>query len=126
MRMFVKAGLISLAVSIAACSNSFQATSPHSDGALTIEEIYEQHQTTSGQVHERLHFLPQGATHLRGYSRDVHNELSLHFPRLPNPTIVMYIFPHLSSEGVPVPGYSTTFSMYEATEFALPDEILSR
>ena len=43
------------------------------------------------------------------------------FPRLPNPTLVMYIFPHLAGDaGAPVPGYTTAFPMYEQVEYALP------
>ena len=36
----------------------------------------------------------------------------------------MFVFPHLAErEGVPVPGYATTFPMYERVEYALPGEI---
>jgi conjugative transfer region lipoprotein (TIGR03751 family) len=45
------------------------------------------------------------------------------FPRLKNPTLILYVFPHLSHEGhIPVPGYATGFSFYETIEFALPGE----
>jgi len=63
---------------------------------------------------------------LEGYTRDAHNEIETIFPRLPNPTLVMYVFPHLvTEERVPVPGYVTTFPMYERVEYALPGEISS-
>ena len=36
----------------------------------------------------------------------------------------MYIFPHLAgAERVPVPGYATTFTLYERVEYALPGEV---
>jgi hypothetical protein len=36
----------------------------------------------------------------------------------------MYVFPHLASdERVPVPGYVTSFPMYERVEYALPGEV---
>ena len=61
---------------------------------------------------------------LAGYIRDAYNELDAHFPRLPNPTLVMYVFPHLAGvERLPVPGYSTTFPMYRQVEYALPGEV---
>ncbi|MCH8945078.1 MAG: TIGR03751 family conjugal transfer lipoprotein, partial [Proteobacteria bacterium] len=61
---------------------------------------------------------------LAGYLRDAFNELEAHFPRLPNPTLVMYVFPHLvGEERVPVPGYATTFPMYRQVEYALPGEV---
>ena len=45
------------------------------------------------------------------------------FRRLPNPDLVMYVFPHPSPEsGYPVPGYSTVLPMYERVEYALPGE----
>jgi len=60
---------------------------------------------------------------LAGYSRTAHTELETIFPRLPNPTLVMYVFPHLAgAERVPVPGYATTFTLYERVEYALPGE----
>ena len=70
--------------------------------------------------------LVSGEAALYGYTRDGHSELETTFPRLPNPTLVMYVFPHLASEErVPVPGYVTTFPMYERVEYALPGEVSS-
>ncbi|MGE4545994.1 MAG: TIGR03751 family conjugal transfer lipoprotein [Pedobacter sp.] len=56
------------------------------------------------------------------YTRTANNELKSLFPRLPNPTLVMYVYPHLASSGVPVPGYSTAFPMYDTVQYALPGE----
>ena len=67
---------------------------------------------------------PSGDASLDGYTREAVNELETTFPRLPNPTLVMYVFPHLASEErVPVPGYVTTFPLYERVEYALPGEV---
>ncbi|MFF0977525.1 TIGR03751 family conjugal transfer lipoprotein, partial [Proteus mirabilis] len=44
------------------------------------------------------------------------------FPRLPNPDMVMYVFPHLSAGNLPVPGYSTVFPFYHQVQYALPGE----
>lgn len=68
---------------------------------------------------------PQSAeADLGGYVRDAFNELDRHFPRLPNPTLVMYVFPHLAGEErVPVPGYATTFPLYTQVEYSLPGEL---
>lgn len=63
---------------------------------------------------------------LAGYSRTAHTEIETIFPRLPNPTLVMFVFPHLAgAERVPVPGYATTFTLYERVEYALPGEVPS-
>jgi conjugative transfer region lipoprotein (TIGR03751 family) len=59
---------------------------------------------------------------LEGYSRDSRNEIESQFPRLPNPDLVMYVFPHLSDQGYPVPGYSTVLPLFERVEYALPGE----
>lgn len=49
--------------------------------------------------------------------------LNQQFPRLPNPDLVMYVFPHLAGEeAVPVPGYSTVFPLYRHVPYALPGE----
>lgn len=124
MIMLVKVGLISLSLSIASCSTSFLNKVRHSGNAKTIEQIYTGHEALIAPVARSVPYLPNSDTSLKGYTRDVNNELSLHFPRLPNPTIILYVFPHLSLEGTPVPGYSTTFPMYETVEYALPWEIL--
>jgi conjugative transfer region lipoprotein (TIGR03751 family) len=57
-----------------------------------------------------------------GYTREAATEIDARFPRLPNPDLVMYVFPHLSADGYPVPGYSTVVPMYERVEYALPGE----
>ena len=68
--------------------------------------------------------LADGEADLAGYSRDAYNELDTIFPRLPNSTLVLYVFPHLAGEErVPVPGYATTFPLYERVEYALPGEV---
>jgi len=57
------------------------------------------------------------------YTRDAEREVDRLFVRLPNPDLVMYIFPHLTGRHpVPVPGYSTVFPLYEHVQYALPGE----
>lgn len=63
------------------------------------------------------------AGRLSAYTRNAANELDFLFKRLPNPTLYLYIDPHLTgAEGVPIPGYTTAFPMYERDHWALPDE----
>ena len=46
------------------------------------------------------------------------------FSRLPNPDLVLFVFPHLAGdEAVPVPGYATVLPLYERTRYALPGEV---
>ncbi|WP_336844125.1 TIGR03751 family conjugal transfer lipoprotein [Providencia rettgeri] len=56
------------------------------------------------------------------YTRTQSSEIHQQFPRLPNPDMVMYVFPHLSSGNLPVPGYSTVFPFYHQVQYALPGE----
>ena len=53
----------------------------------------------------------------RSYSRTQESEISL-----PNPDMVLYVFPHRAEGNSPVPGYSTVFSFYSQTQYAMPGE----
>ena len=116
-------GLISIVVCLTSCTSAFQTGSPIPDTGPTIAQVYEEHMTMNAFGQYETGMLHDGGSGLEGYSRDVYNELSVHFPRLPNPTIIMYVFPHLSFEGTPVPGYSTMFQLYPRTHYALPGEV---
>jgi len=57
------------------------------------------------------------------YTRHAQNEIYSQFHRLPNPDLVMYVFPHLAgTDPVPVPGYSTVFPLYQRVQYAMPGE----
>ncbi|EAS1759880.1 TIGR03751 family conjugal transfer lipoprotein [Salmonella enterica] len=59
----------------------------------------------------------------RSYTRNAANEIHSQFVRLPDPDLVMYVYPHLTGDSpVPVPGYSTVFSFYTQVQYALPGE----
>lgn len=44
------------------------------------------------------------------------------FEWLPNPTLHLYVFKHLTEDGLPVPGYTTFFKMYRQDVIAEPGE----
>jgi len=57
------------------------------------------------------------------YTRTAANEIYRQFERLPNPDLVMYVFPHLAGgEPTPVPGYTTVFPFYQRVQYAMPGE----
>ncbi|WP_454868447.1 TIGR03751 family conjugal transfer lipoprotein [Pseudomonas farris] len=59
------------------------------------------------------------------YTRTAQNEIRSQFHRLPNPDLVMYVFPHWAgTDPVPVPGYSTVFPLYQRVQYAMPGERL--
>lgn len=64
------------------------------------------------------------AAELTHYTRTAANEAKNLFPRLPNPDLIMYVFPHLSAsaEPVPIPGYTTVFPFYGRVQYAQPGE----
>lgn len=119
--------LVWTSVLLAGCSSTKDTVLPQ-DGP-TMKAIYDQHlRAVQKPDHRRVlggQPLPQaGIEHYRGFVRDAATEIDTIFPRLPNPTLVMYVFPHLSGhERTPVPGYVTTFPFYETVEYALPGEV---
>ena len=118
-----------LALTLTGCASTKETVLPQ-DGP-SMKAIYDSHlqalgardpQAFRGGLDGRP--LASGTPSLEGYTREAYNELETTFPRLPNPTLVMYVFPHLASdERVPVPGYVTSFPMYERVEYALPGEV---
>lgn len=57
------------------------------------------------------------------YTRTARNEVYRQFKRLPNPDLVMYVFPHLAgTDPVPIPGYTTVFPLYQRVQYAMPGE----
>jgi len=125
--LIIALGWISLVLS--GCASTKDAVLPQ-DGP-PMKAIYEQHiQQLSARdplvIRNELgsRSIVDGDGSLHGYTREAHNEIDTTFPRLPNPSLVMYVFPHLAGgEQVPVPGYMTTFPMYERVEYALPGEM---
>ncbi len=121
--------LVIVLISLAGCAGSKDTILP-SDGT-TMKTIYARHfsdigmrDTMSVRTELKSRPLETDSADLAGYLRDAFSELDAHFPRLPNPTLVMYVFPHLvGEERLPVPGYATTFPMYRQVEYALPGEV---
>lgn len=66
----------------------------------------------------------EGDVALSNYVRTEKNQLELKFRTIPNPTMYMFVAPHLAThEQVPIPGYLTKFKMWEREHYALPGEI---
>ena len=64
-----------------------------------------------------------GTADLAGQPRAAADQLNQRFARLANPTLILYVFPHLGANNqYPIPGYSTAFSLYEQVYYALPGE----
>ena len=120
----IKALAVGLAiVGLAACSTSKDRVIPQ-DGP-DMASVYAQHQRAAGLTSttgtQRL--AADSDTDLFGYTQQASNEIEQVFPLLPNSQLVLFVFPHLSAEGAPVPGYSTAFPMYEVDQYAMPGEL---
>jgi conjugative transfer region lipoprotein (TIGR03751 family) len=134
MRMHYRVlGLVaSTSALLGGCASTKDSVLPQDGPAM--QAIYEQHMSGLGQQSPQAlrgglgdRAIVSGDVALEGYTRDAAHEIDNLFPRLPNPTLVMYVFPHLShEERVPVPGYATAFPMYERVEYALPGEVPGR
>jgi len=123
--------IVSISLVLGGCAGTKERVLPQ-DGP-PMEAIYDAHMRELGAqdptvVRGALGARPvnTGEEDLHGWTREAFNELDVSFPRLPNPSLVMYVFPHLAgAERTPVPGYATTFPLYERVEYALPGEVAS-
>lgn len=120
---------------LSGCATGSKDTVLPQDGP-TMKEVYEHH--FNGDVHHQQsegrqtvitnnirqsRLRDNRPDDLPQYTRNAKNEIQTLFPRLKNKTLIMYVFPHLSKgDRHPVPGYSTAFTFYEKTEYALPGE----
>ncbi|WP_307941973.1 TIGR03751 family conjugal transfer lipoprotein [Pseudomonas mosselii] len=121
---------VMLATGMTGCTTNSEKLLTH--GGRSIDQVWRQE--TGGDPSQRL--LLDARQALRrpldepgsngsasSYSRTAQNEINRLFHRLPNPDLVMYVFPHLAgSDPVPVPGYSTVFPLYQRVQYALPGE----
>lgn len=115
-----------LALVISGCSTSQETLLPV-DENTTMMSIWSRHgggrSLADARSQLRRPLTTITAQEQQGYPRTAANEVQSQFRRLPNPDMVMYVYPHLSgSEGVPVPGYSTVFPLYTQVRYALPGE----
>lgn len=129
--------LVAAVAVLVGCATSKEELMPH--GGRTMQDIWhhEAGEGGSGQA-ARCHLLDARQSLRRPlsdadmhmapeqqarYTRTAANEIHRQFHRLPNPDLVMYVFPHLAgTDPVPVPGYSTVFPLYQRVQYAMPGE----
>lgn len=119
-----------LCLLLAACSSQ-NGRGVLPTGGPTMAEIYSQKMQADDSSLNALRnqanagWLGAADSSQYGYTRTANNELSNLFPKLPNPMIVMYVYPHLAGQDqAPIPGYSTAFTLYEKDHYALPGELV--
>lgn len=109
-------------VLLSGCAQSAREQVFEAEGP-SVEEIWHGSAGTQGVAAHIVGFNPGGEFGAAAWTRNAESELDALFPQLENPRINLYIFPHLSEGGHPVPGYLTHFFLYESTRnWALPGE----
>lgn len=128
--------VVVLALSLGGCSTNKDELLPHGDASMM--DVW-QHGTMDGAGSSSSRTLLDARQELRrpldepqmvrqrasadAFTRTPQNEIYSQFKRLPNPDLVMYVFPHLAgTDPVPVPGYTTVFPMYQRVQYAMPGE----
>ena len=119
-----------LCLVLAGCSTDKETLLPH--GEQTMRDIWngtgsqgtqQQLLDARQQLRRPLAQADFSASLQEPYTRTETNEIHNLFPRLPNPDLVLYVYPHLSgTEQAPIPGYSTVFPFYQRVQYALPGE----
>ena len=137
-RIWTEAAAILLAVMmLGGCATSKDQLLPHGDS--TMLDVWQQEAGGSDAGGQAARQLLDARQSLRrplteadvqatraanaAYTRTASTEIHRQFWRLPNPDLVMYVFPHLAgTDPVPVPGYSTVFPLYQRVQYAMPGE----
>jgi conjugative transfer region lipoprotein (TIGR03751 family) len=136
-RISTNASIVILAALLAGCATTKDKVLPHGDA--TMLDIWNQQTGGSAGAAQAARQLMDAREALRrplsmtdeahtpvdngAYTRTAQNEITQLFHRLPNPDMVMYVFPHLAgTHPTPVPGYSTVFPFYERVHYAMPGE----
>lgn len=120
MQLLMRLIAIAVMLLISACSShsSFEWEDTGSNDTIELYRSIERPHDISKSV--RL--LGSNSTDLYGYSRTEADALATRFPVLNNPTFALYVFPHINKDNIPIPGYITTFKLYQGDIFALPGE----
>ncbi|WP_432764973.1 TIGR03751 family conjugal transfer lipoprotein [Halomonas elongata] len=123
---------LAVMVGLSGCATSKDELMPHGD--TTMKELWQGGAASGGESLTQKGLIDARSTLRREvsdgamvdqrvhYTRTAANEIYSRFARLPNPDIVMYVYPHLAGGEVPVPGYSTVFSLYRQPQYAMPGE----
>lgn len=120
-----------------ACTVFVPRDSPLPRDGATMEQIYQQHNDGTGEAGAASSASRSPRDRLVARSlieddevvaqrRRLSEPLDNHFERMPNPDLVMHVYPHLARGRYPVPGYDTVFPMYEGVTYALPGEVAPR
>lgn len=119
-------------LSLTSCSSMFTSKMP--SGSNSMQQSYDSaiNGATSNDsidaVRSRMHYVSNTNTQHLQEIQSNGNAIDSQFARLPNPNIVMYVYPHQAGSGnnlTPVPGYSTVFPLYQHVQYAMPGDMIA-
>ncbi|MCX8967295.1 TIGR03751 family conjugal transfer lipoprotein [Erwinia psidii] len=123
----VPLSVILMLLALAGCSTSQQTLLPV-DKETTMLSLWARQGGSTAALYDQRSELRRPLVEItvqaqQPYTRTAADEIKARFKRLPNPDMVMYVYPHLTAgEPTPVPGYSTVFPLYTRMNYALPGE----
>ena len=125
-----RVALLALALPLlSACSIIGGRSSPLPTSGPTMDEIYRTHgerSAASGSAADKARArlpLRAAADYDPGPTHEAAmQQIESRFVRVRNPDLVMAVFPHLAKGKYPIPGYMTTFPMYDSVDYLLPGE----
>ena len=107
-----------------ACSSHVGSANNAEESGLTVSQLYHQSldNAAASWTAPRYRAKP---TDYEGYTRTAANETQMLFKPLDNPSVPMFVYPHVAligDEQLLKPGYTTAFFLYKQNQFALPSE----
>ncbi len=127
MMSWIKVAGICVVVSVAGCASPASHVLK-TDGPL-MEDLYRQGSDHSSpdamkySAQQSMAYQNSLYPQYEAYTREAANEINQLFPQHENPTITLYVYPHLASKNnMPVPGYTTATQLYTSNQYALPNE----
>ncbi len=118
---------LGLALYLTACTTPSPREEIFRKDAVPMREIYHQAATLGayrhlGRVTVSDRIGPERDARA-GWTREPASEIRNRFPQGPNPSLLMYVFPHITPDGTPIPGFTTPFKLYEVDYYVLPGEV---
>ena len=107
-----------------ACSSHVSSASHAEESGLTVSQLYHQSMDDAGASWTAPLYRAK-PTDYEGYTRTAANETQVLFKSLDNPSVPMFVYPHVAligDEQLLKPGYTTAFFLYKQNQFALPSE----
>ncbi|MBA2710122.1 MAG: TIGR03751 family conjugal transfer lipoprotein [Tatlockia sp.] len=115
-------------IALGSCSRSVASGFVPEQG-LTVSQLYQGSIDESAKSWEapryRIKTTEVKKSGYAGYTRTAENETKALFKPLDNPTVPIFIYPHVAligDEQLVKPGYTTEFFLYKQNQFALANE----